>query len=1665
MRSWVACYFNGTRENSYDIQQQLGVKIAGDQKLTPFPHWTLSTLTPGKRYSFLTQPVSDWFVGGLVAQSLEPWHPPGVQTVQTLHSAIDFYYNQGFLINFYSHTMSTGLGDAGALVPEYVVYCQNTNLHPRIWPANAALVYQWWVQRSNAQVTATYSTNGFQSFINLNISGSTSTNTAIETYVPFTNGICSLQVSTNGVPADANGYRTNGQLIRVLVGTSVTNVSINFYPLAAPVPVFSENFDAVTTPGLPSGWTTSASGSQSAFITQATNRDTVPNAAFCPDAAGIGLTELVSPSIAMPIGMAQLSFMNNYDLELSTTNASDAFDGGVLEIRIGTNAFTDILAAGGSFISGGYTAPINTNYGNPLGGRLAWSGTSGAFIPTVINLPLSVSGQNIQLRWRCGSDGSTGYSGWRIDTIGISSRACLCCTGSNSPPVLPAQANRTTAELTALSVTNTASDPDNNALSYFLINPPPGASININGIINWTPSEAQGPGVYTLTTVVTDNGFPVMSATNSFTVTVTEINTAPVLPVQPDRTISEMVLSSITNAATDSDLPANSLTYSLVNPPPGAAVSSNGIITWMPTEAQGPGTYTLTTIVNDNGSPPLSATNSFNVFVAEVNSAPTFVSTPPGQTAAPGAALTITNSATDSDVPQNNLSYSLLSPPSGAAISSAGVITWTPSAAQNHTTNLIRTVVTDDGSPPLSTTNAFTIIVNGDPSLSLNSTALALEGCLPTNNAIDPGETVTVLFSIRNNGLGSTTNLVATLLQTNGVIPAGNPQNYGVIPAGGGIIAQPFTFASSGSCGGSITAVLQLQDGAANLGTVSATFPVGPLITVLTQNFDNVTAPALPAGWTTTASGVQLPWFTTNTLADTPPNAAFSTDGANVGVNELVSPAFTLPSGPAQLSFRNNYSFEYDTGLLTNGYDGGVLEIRIGTNSFVDITNAGGIFLSNGYNRKIDSRYANPLTNRWAWSGVSNVLTTVSLPPAAANQTVQLRWRAGTDNGNGGGGWRVDSIAITGYGCCFGSIPVLAAQTNRTISELTTLTVTNTATDSSAPPGGLAYSLTSPPPGAAIDTNGIITWTPSEAQGPGTYTIITVVTDHSYPPLGATNSFTVTVNEVNSAPALTVPANQTINELSTLNVSASATDSDVPANTLTFSLLAFPPGLSIDPSSGAISWTPTEAQGPSTNVITVVVSDNGTPPMSATNSFTVTVNEVNSAPSLTVPADQTINELSTLNVSASASDPDIPANTLSFSLLSPPPGMSINPATGAISWTPTEAQGPSTNVIAVVVSDNGTPPMSATNSFIVTVNEVNSAPSLTVPANQTINELSTLNVSASASDPDLPANTLTFSLLSPPTGVSINPASGGITWTPTEAQGPSTNLITVTVTDNGAPPLSATNSFTVTVLETNSAPVLPGVTNYTIDELTTLTVTNSASDSDVPANTLTYSLLSPPVNASIDTNGVITFSPDESQGPGAYTIITLVTDDGSPRLGVTNSFTVTVNEVNTAPVLAAQPDRTINALDALVVTNAAIDADLPANTITYKLLVAPGGGLIDTNGVITWTAPSASDSVTNDFITVATDDGVPALSATNHFSVVVNPAPASPLILAIAVKDGTASVSWTSVPGSSYRLEYKDHLEADWNTNLPPVPAITTSLNMTNAATTAQRFYRVVLVH
>ena len=193
----------------------------------------------------------------------------------------------------------------------------------------------------------------------------------------------------------------------------------------------------------------------------------------------------------------------------------------------------------------------------------------------------------------------------------LSGVAILGAFGAAAQPVLPLQTDRTIEEFSFLTVTNTSTTGTN--LTYTLQHPPSGATISTNGVISWRPLEEQGPTNVTIFTIVIDDALRV--ATNSFNVTVTELNRQPGLPGQSDQTASPGITLIVTNTAEDLDIPTNALTYQLVQPPSGATIDANGIIRWTPGDNLLGTTNTFQTIVTDNGAPPLSATNSFNVRV------------------------------------------------------------------------------------------------------------------------------------------------------------------------------------------------------------------------------------------------------------------------------------------------------------------------------------------------------------------------------------------------------------------------------------------------------------------------------------------------------------------------------------------------------------------------------------------------------------------------------------------------------------------------------------------------------------------------------------------------------------------------------------------------------------------------------------------------------------------------------------------------------------------------------------------------------------------------------------------------------------------------------------------------------------------------------------------
>ncbi|MBA4148538.1 MAG: putative Ig domain-containing protein [Verrucomicrobia bacterium] len=226
---------------------------------------------------------------------------------------------------------------------------------------------------------------------------------------------------------------------------------------------------------------------------------------------------------------------------------------------------------------------------------------------------------------------------------------------------------------------------------------------------------------------------------------------------------------------------------------------------------------------------------------------------------------------------------------------------------------------------------------------------------------------------------------------------------------------------------------------------------------------------------------------------------------------------------------------------------------------------------------------------------------------------------------------------------------------------------------------------------------------------------------------------------------------------------------------------------------------------------------------------------------------------------------------------------------------------------------------------------------------------------------------------------------------------------------------------------------------------------------------LTFSLdPGAPAGATIHpSSGVFSWTPTEAQGPGSYPITVRVTDNAAPALSDSKTFTVTVTEVNTAPVLAVIANLTVHAGNSIVFTNFASDADIPANTLSFSLDPgAPlGSGIHPVNGVFSWT-PNDSFVGSNNSITVrVTDSGSPQKSDARTFGISVV---AKPSFEGINTDGENVTLSWSVISGRSYKVQYKSSLSDPVWTDIATVVASADTASRMEPIGTGQRYYRIV---
>ena len=203
-------------------------------------------------------------------------------------------------------------------------------------------------------------------------------------------------------------------------------------------------------------------------------------------------------------------------------------------------------------------------------------------------------------------------------------------------------------------------------------------------------------------------------------------NTPPTLAKIGNRVVDERTRLVVPLSATDAEEGSDQLIYSLASGAPvGATLTPHGLFVWRPSEAQGPGSFPVTFLVNDNGTPSLQASETITIVVREVNQPPIFLDPRPRYVKA-GELLTFAT-AVDKDLPAQSVGFHFGSlAPAGATIDpTTGIFSWTPTPAQAPGRYAVLIEATDNGAPNLTASFTYDLQV-----FAADATVIALTASL-----------------------------------------------------------------------------------------------------------------------------------------------------------------------------------------------------------------------------------------------------------------------------------------------------------------------------------------------------------------------------------------------------------------------------------------------------------------------------------------------------------------------------------------------------------------------------------------------------------------------------------------------------------------------------------------------------------------------------------------------------------------------------------------------------------------------------------------------------------------------------------------------------------------------------------------------------------------------
>ena len=658
----------------------------------------------------------------------------------------------------------------------------------------------------------------------------------------------------------------------------------------------------------------------------------------------------------------------------------------------------------------------------------------------------------------------------------------------------------------------------------------------------------------------------------------------------------------------------------------------------------------------------------------------------------------------------------------------------------------------------------------------------------------------------------------------------------------------------------------------------------------------------------------------------------------------------------------------------------------------IDITNAGGVPLD--WTLQIDYVGTPP-----AWLNASDTSGNISAG-GSATLTISASMT----------GLSADTYAATITISSPGNAPVVINVTFTVSPAPSPPSITSAAVTAAAVGVAYSYQVTatgSPAPTFDIDTaasdaglsinatTGLLTWTPSAAGSQA----VTVTATNSEG--NDTQNFTITVSAAPVAPTITSTPVTSVSVGAPYSYQVTA--SGTPAPTFAIDAAASTAGLSINTATGLLTWTPstagdqavtvtaTNSAGSDAQDFTIVVTDTGNTPPSATDDTDTVVED---------SADNVIDVL------ANDTDADVGDTLTVIDVTQPSHGTVVIGTGGAnVEYTP-DADFAGSDSFTYTVSDATD---TDTATVVVTVTNTNDDPTAaadtaTVPED---NGATAIDVLANDSFAPDTGETLTVTAVTQGTNgaVAITSGGSGLTYEPdTDYVGGDT--FTYTISDgNGG---TDTATVTVTVTNVNDDPTATDDTATVAEDAPATSITVLANDSFAPdtGETLTVTSVTVPPHGTASHDGTsVSYAPDPDYN-GSDTFDYTISDGNGGS--ATATVTVTITSVNDDPTAVGDTASVDEDSPGTIIDVLANDTDVDAgDTLTITTVTDPANGTATTDGATVTYAPDSGFSGDDTFAYTISDGNGGTATAT--VTVEVSPDATAPGSL------GTLTASYTGV--------------------------------------------------